>query len=129
MSNGVQLLTLQASDVVATGAFVFQLVLAVAQLAGMWAVFSKAGHGGWKALVPVYNLYVMLQIGDNAWWWLLVLFVPIVQLYALYKIQAGVARAFGRGIGFALGLVFLGFVFYPLLGFGDAQYRDPSGVA
>ncbi|WP_338739482.1 DUF5684 domain-containing protein [Haloplanus salilacus] len=48
-----------------------QLVIALAQLAGMWAVFEKADRAGWAAIVPIYNLYVMLKIGDNAWWWLL----------------------------------------------------------
>jgi hypothetical protein len=68
----------------------------------------------------------MLRIGENAWWWLLVLIVPIVNIYALYKIHAGVARAFGRGIGFGLGLAFLGVVFFPILGFGDYRYRGAS---
>jgi len=101
---------------------VVQLVLVLAQLAGMWVVFSKADRAGWAAIVPIYNLYVMLQIGDNAWWWLLVLIVPLANLYALYRIHAGVARAFGKGIGFGLGLAFLSPIFFPLLGFGDYRY-------
>ena len=68
------------------------------------------------------NLYVMLKIGNNAWWWLLVLVVPVANIYALYRIHAGVARAFGKGIGFGLGLAFLSPIFFPLLGFGDYQH-------
>jgi hypothetical protein len=68
----------------------------------------------------------MLDIGDNDWWWLLVALVPIIQFYAAYKIVAGVARSFDRGIGFALGLLLLGFVFFPLLGFGDYSYSPPN---
>lgn len=104
------------------GIVVFQLVIVVAQLAGMWAVFEKANRAGWAAIIPIYNLYVMLRIGENAWWWLLVLLVPLANLYALYRIHAGVARAFGKGIGFGLGLAFLAPVFFPLLGFGDYRY-------
>ncbi|MEF8781552.1 MAG: DUF5684 domain-containing protein [Haloarculaceae archaeon] len=102
------------------------LLVAILQLAGMWKVFTKANRAGWAAIVPIYNLYVMLKIGDNAWWWLLLLFVPIVNVYAQYKIHAGVARAFGKGIGFGLGLAFLGPIFFPLLGFGGYRYTDPN---
>lgn len=105
-----------------------QLLIALVQVAGIWAVFSKAGHAGWKALIPLYNLYIMLKIGDNAWWWLVLLFVPIVNLYAVYRINAGVGRAFGKGTLFGLGLTFLGFLFYPVLGFGDYEYKKPTGM-
>jgi hypothetical protein len=117
---------IQSSDGGGLAVLLFQLLLIVLQLAGMWAVFAKADRPGWAALVPIYNLYMMLRIGENAWWWLLVLIVPIVNIYALYKIHAGVARAFGRGIGFGLGLAFLGVVFFPILGFGDYRYRGAS---
>ncbi|MDS0294895.1 DUF5684 domain-containing protein [Halogeometricum luteum] len=125
----VSTVPLQGSDTGGIGLLLFQLVLAVIQIAGMWAVFEKAGRAGWKAIIPIYNFYVMLQIGKNAWWWLVLVFVPIVNIYALYKIHAGVARFFGRGIGFGLGLTFLGIIFYPLLGFGDYQPRQSGGLA
>ena len=120
---------LQSSDGGSIVRFLFQLLIAGIQIAGMWMVFEKADYAGWKAIIPIYNLYVMLEIGENAWWWLLLLLVPVVNIYALYRIHAGVARAFGRGIGFGLGLTFLGILFFPLLGFGDYQYRQSSGLA
>lgn len=104
------------------GIVVFQLAIAILQVAGMWKVFTKANRAGWAAIIPIYNLYVMLKIGDNAWWWLPLLIVPVVNLYALYRIHAGVARAFGKGVGFGLGLAFLAPIFFPLVGFGDYRY-------
>ena len=68
----------------------------------------------------------MLRIGDNDWMWLLLLFVPVVQFYALYRINVGVARTFGKGTGYGLGLAYLPFIFFPLLVFGDAQYQGRS---
>mgnify|MGYP000633952082 CR=1 FL=1 len=102
---------------------VFILLFILIPLAGTWKTFTKADKPGWAAIIPFYNFYVMLEIGDNEWWWLLVLFVPIVNLYAAYKAHAGVARAFGQGIGFAIGLWFLPFIFFPLLGFGNYRHR------
>ena len=104
--------------------FLIPLALIVVSIAGMWKTFTKANEPGWAAIIPIYNLYVMLKIGDNEWWWLLVIiFVPIVQIYGTYKMFRGVADAFGQGVGFALGLWFLGFIFFPMLGFGDYSYR------
>jgi hypothetical protein len=109
--------------------FLIPLALIVVSIAGMWKTFTKANEPGWAAIIPIYNLYVMLKIGDNEWWWLLVIiFVPIVQIYGTYKMLRGVADAFGQGIGFTLGLWFLGFIFFPMLGFGDYSYQGSSSV-
>lgn len=98
------------------------LVLAVVQAAGLWMVFSKAGEPGWAAIIPIYNIYVLVTISDNEWWWLLVFLIPLVQLVAFVKIQLDLASEFGQGVGFAAGLILLPIVFYPLLGFGEYQY-------
>lgn len=101
-------------------------VTAVIALAGMWKAFTKAGQAGWKALIPIYNLYVMLKIGGNSTWWLLGLLVPVLNLFVLAKIFIDVGRKFGRGVGFGLGLWLLWFVFWPRLGFGEDRYQaDP----
>jgi hypothetical protein len=99
------------------------LIIPIVAIAGMWKTFTKANQPGWGAIIPIYNVYLMLKIGNNEWWWLLVFFIPLVNLYAAYKTVAGVSRAFGQGIGFALGLWFLGFIFFPLLGFGSYSYQ------
>ena len=129
--NGEQLLVpLQSDGGGGTPGILLLLVglaVAVAFIAGTWKAFRKAGQPGWAAIIPVYNLYIMLKIGDNEWWWLLViLFVPVVNLYGLYKAFAGVSQAFNQGIGFAFGLWFLSFIFWPLLGFGDYEYQGTT---
>lgn len=96
------------------------------QVIGIWKVFQKAGQPGWKAVIPIYNLYIMLKIGGQAWWWLALLVVPLVQLYAVYRIHVGVARAFGKGILWGLALAFGGVVFFPILGFGGYQYDQSA---
>lgn len=132
--NVAEIVLQQGGD--AGGVFILLIVLLIAlavfvvAIAGMWKTFTKAGQPGWAAIVPIYNIYIMLKIGDNEWWWLLVIiFVPIVNLYGLYKMSKGVAEAFGQGIGFALGLWFLGFIFFPLLGFGDYTYQGTDATA
>jgi hypothetical protein len=98
------------------------LVVGLLVIAGMWRLFSKAGKPGWAAIIPIYNLIVLLQIAGKPIWWILLLFIPIVNFIVIIMIWVGVARAFGKGTGFALGLVFLSPIFVPILGFSDAQY-------
>lgn len=106
------------------GGFGTLLLLGVTLLviAGVWKTFTKAGKPGWACLVPIYNVIVMLQIAGRPAWWFLLLFVPIVNIAVVFVIVFDFAKAFGKGAGFAFGLFFLGFIFYPVLGFSDARY-------
>lgn len=99
------------------------LAIIVAVVAGMWKAFEKAGKPGWAAIIPIYNLYVMIKISDNAWWWLILFFIPLLNIVAAFKINIDVAKVFGQGIGFGIGLALLGVIFWPLLGFGDYEYQ------
>lgn len=94
-------------------------------LASFWVVFTKAGQPGWAAIIPIYNLYVLLKIAGRPGWWLLLFFIPLVSIIVSLLLALDVAKAFGRGAGFGIGLFFLSFIFYPILAFGDSVYiRD-----
>ena len=103
------------------------LVVFVVLIAGVWKAFAKAGKPGWACLVPIYNVVVLLQIAGRPVWWLLLLFIPVVNFFVALVVAVDIAKAFGRGVGFGLGLFFFGFVFYPILGFGDADYVGVPG--
>jgi len=108
---------------------IFFLLFALVPIAGMWLVYEKAGEPGWAAIIPIYNIYVLLRITDNPWWYLLViLIVPLIGQLLSLKVLYDLAQAFGKGVLYTLGLIFLPFVFFPLLGFGDAQYQGSSGI-
>jgi hypothetical protein len=98
------------------------VLMAIAQ----WKIFEKAGQPGWACLIPVYNVVVLLRIAERPEWWLLLMFVPLVNIGVAVLISLDLARRFGKEEVFAVGLVLLPFVFYPILGFGDAQYA-PEG--
>jgi hypothetical protein len=105
------------------------VALAVLQLAALWKIFTKAGEAGWKSLIPIYNMIVLLRIVGRPAWWLLLFLVPLVNIVVFVIVYVDLAKAFGKGIGFALGLLFLSFVFLPILGFGDARYHGRSTEA
>jgi hypothetical protein len=102
---------------------VIEIAVIVFVIAGVWKTFVKAGQPGWSAIIPVYNLYVLTQIASRPGWWVLLLFVPIVNIVIGIVLAIDVAKAFGKGTGFGLGLALLSFIFYPILGFGDATYQ------
>ncbi|MBI2397821.1 MAG: signal peptidase I [Xanthomonadales bacterium] len=105
------------------------LAVIVAILAGFWKVFVKAGQPGWACLVPIYNIVVMLQIVGRPIWWLVLLLIPIVSLVVMIIVSIDMAKSFGKGTGFGVGLALLGPIFYPMLGFGDAKYQGPAAAA
>jgi hypothetical protein len=102
---------------------VFMLIGIVAQ----WIIFRKANKPGWASIVPIYSYYVHLKIVGKPGWWLFLLLVPFVNFYILIKSIHLLSRSFGKGVGFTLGLLFLPYVFYPILAFGDSTYEGPYG--
>lgn len=104
------------------GMIIFLLV-AVFLIYSIWRVFTKANQPGWACLIPFYNFYIMLKIANKPGWWLILMFIPFVNFVIAILASIGLAKAFGKGEGFGLGLAFLGFIFFPILAFGDAEYQ------
>ena len=93
-------------------------------LASMWKIYEKAGREGWEALVPFYNVYVLLEIVKKPWWWLLLMMIPYVgAIWAVWSYNL-LAKKFGKTEVFTVGLILLPFIFFPILAFGDARFED-----
>jgi hypothetical protein len=98
-------------------------------LLGWLRVFPKAGRPWWAALVPAYNIYVLVVgVARLSVLWFVLVLVPVVNLVAVLLVNLEVARRFGKSETFGLGLSVLGFVFYPLLGFGSDRYQEGEGA-
>lgn len=102
---------------------IISLVLCVFVLVCMWIVFRKAGKPGWAAIVPFYNLYVLFEITWGSGMRFLLLLIPIYNIILSIQTQVRLAKAFGKSGGFAAGLVFLPYIFIPLLAFGKETYQ------
>jgi len=89
-------------------------------------VFPKAGHSSWLALIPGFNIYVLVVgVARLSTLWFVLVLIPGVQIIAAILVNVEVARRFGRSEAFGLGLALLGFVFYPILGLSRAKYELP----
>ena len=116
----------EVSNEVGAVVVVIYLAVIIVSLAGMWKVFAKAGKPGWGAIVPIYNIVLLLEIVGKPIWWFLLLFIPCVGIVVSVILFIELAKCFGKGAGFGLGLALLSPIFFPLLGFGDAKYRGPQ---
>src|SRR5215468_3252945 len=105
-----------------TGTTLLEIALLVLLFAGMWKVFQKAGKPGWAAIIPIYNLIVLLQITGKPLWWIILYLIPFVNLVVLVLVSLELAKRFGKGVGFGIGIALLPFIFYPVLGFGPDRY-------
>jgi hypothetical protein len=115
-----------AAGIGATGLIIW-LAFVVLMIASMWVVFTKAGEPGWAAIIPIYNYVVLDRIaGRPAWWVLLWLFLAPIP-YIIVSLD--IAKRFGKGAGFGVGLIVLPFIFYPMLAWGGANYQGAAPVA
>ncbi|MEO6260793.1 MAG: DUF5684 domain-containing protein [Thermoanaerobaculia bacterium] len=111
------------------GMTVVWLAIMVLVIAALWKIFVKAGEPGWAAIIPIYNFIVMIKIAGKPLWWIVLMLIPFVNFVVGILILAAMARNFGKGTGFAIGMMFLPFIFYPILAWGDATYQPQAPAA
>jgi len=126
------------------GCIIFYVLTVIAS----WKIFTKAGEEGWKALIPIYNVYILYKISNLSfvYWFIIPVVVSgvlsgiggsfdnealknlftlagsVVEIVMLAKFSSALAKAFGKGTGFAVGLFFFPNIFQLILGFGSAKY-------
>lgn len=102
------------------------LALIVLELVAIWKIFVKSGNAGWKMFIPFYNTYIMFKIAWGNGWFFLLMFIPLVNFVVMIMMYVKLAKAFGHGGGFAVGLIFLSIIFLPILAFEDNVYYGPQ---
>ncbi len=102
------------------------LLIAVVMIVAMWKIFTKAGQPGWASIIPFYNIYVLCQIVGRPGWWLLLMLIPFVNFIIAIILCLDLAKSFGKGAGFGIGILLLGIIFLPILAFGSAQYQGAA---
>jgi uncharacterized membrane protein YhaH (DUF805 family) len=108
------------------------LAFSILMIVALWKVFSKAGQLGWASIIPILNIYFICKIAGRPGWWVILMFIPFVNFIIWIILCIDLAKSFGKGTGFGIGLILLSFIFFPILGFGSAQYQGPAagqGVA
>ena len=112
--------------------FIFFLVLQIVHYIGTWKLYEKAGRKSWEAAVPIYNAIILMKIINRPTWWVILLFLPIVNLIMFIVVWVETLRSFGKNTSkdTILGVVTLGFYIYYINYFENVEYkRDRSLVA
>jgi len=108
------------------GFMIALLAFVVVVVVGCWKMFEKAGEPGWAAIIPIFNIIVLLKIAGRPVWWVVLYFIPLVNIVATIVVAIDIAKAFGQSAIFGFFLNFLfGGIGYLILGFGNYQYRKP----
>ena len=109
--------------------WIIAMGMCVLQIIAMWKIFTKANKPGWASIVPIYNIYTLLQIAEVPTWYLLLLIIPVANIYATFKMYIELAHKFGKDTGFGIGLVLLNPVFILVLAFGGATYNGNNNMS
>lgn len=107
----------------AAGMMIIYIIIGLLMLISMWKIYSKAGKPGWAAIIPIYNLIVLLEIVDKPLWWIILMLIPFVNIVISIIVTVELAKKFGQSVGFAIGMILLSIIFYPILAFGSAKYQ------
>ena len=107
------------------GLMLFFFIFAIFMIICYWKIFEKAGKPGWAAIIPIYNMIVLLEIVGKPTWWIILLFIPFVNFVILIIVTHQLSLSFGKDVGFTILLLLLGFIALPILAFGSAQYVRP----
>lgn len=115
---------LGAMSVILCVIWLISFVIAIVTYVAMWRLMTKAGKPGWYVLIPFYNTYQLFDMiypGNGIRF--LFLLVPFYNFYVYIKYYIDLAKAFGKDVPFAIGLIFLSPIFMCILGFGSSEYQ------
>lgn len=101
----------------------FSSLIQIFMIICLWRLFTKAGKAGWKALIPIYNVIVLLEIAGLSALYIVLYFIPFVNIYALFKTYITLAHKFGKSTGFGVLMMFFSIVCVPILAFGNSTYQ------
>lgn len=97
------------------------VVTSILMIISLWKIYKKAGKPGWTSIVPIYNFMVMCEIANKKWWYIFLMFIPIVNIYIILVLYNGIAKKFEKNDGFVVGMILLPAIFFPILAFGKSR--------
>ncbi len=105
----------------------FEIAVGLFFIVAGWRLFTKAGKPGWGIFIPIYNCYLWVTIARRPGWWVVLYFIPVVNLVIAIMVALDVAKAFGKSGAFGFFLLFLfTFIGVPIIGYGSAAYAPPA---
>lgn len=104
--------------------YIIMFAAAIVELIGMWKAFEKMGKKGYEALIPGHDVVVLLEKAGMPLWYFFLMLIPICNVVFTILVCIEISKKFGKGTGFGVLLALFGFVCWPILGFGKAEFKD-----
>ncbi|MFD0763125.1 signal peptidase I [Lutibacter aestuarii] len=110
--------------------FIFFLIVQLIHFLGTWKLYVKAGRKSWEAIVPIYNAIVLMKIINRPVWWIVLLFIPIINLLMFPVIWIETIRSFGKNstIDSFLAVLTLGFYTYYINYLANVTYIEDRSL-
>lgn len=121
---------------------IISIAMGVLEIVGLWKSFDKAGKHGWAAIIPIYNLYVLMDTAKLKWYNFVIVIVLsfvasltyesnnaiagiclLAEFVYYFVINIKFAKAFGKSAGIGVLAVFFPYIVYPIIGLGSAEYQ------
>lgn len=102
---------------------ILELALLILVWAGLWTTFAKADKPGWGAIIPIYNIYLLCKVAGRPGWWVILFFIPFVNIVIHIIVAIDVSKNFGHGVGYGILIWLFPMIMYLILGFGSSEYR------
>ena len=105
--------------------FIFFLVIQVIHFAGTWKLYQRANREAWEAAVPIYNAVILMKIINRPKWWVILLFIPVINQLMFPILWIETARSFGfnKRKDTAFVLLTLGFYLFFINYATDSTYK------
>lgn len=111
-----------------TGTLLVGAGISIIIFVALWKIFKKAGKKGWEAIIPIYNIIVLLEISGLPTWYLVLYLIPLVNIYAVFKTYIELSKKFGKDTGFGVLMVFFPVICMPILAFSNCTYKSKDEV-
>ena len=106
------------------------MIAGVIMIIANWKIFVKAGQPGWAAIVPIYNIIVLLRVVNRPYWWVILFLIPVVNIVIAFIVIFDLGKSFGKSGGWSFFLLLvLSVIGYLILGFGKDQYKKIERAA
>ncbi len=113
--------------------FIFFILIQIIHFFGTWKLYTLAGRKFWEALIPIYNAIILLRIIKRPWWWVFLLFLPVINLIMFPVIWIETIRSFGKKSYSSVFLTIFSFGFYIYIlnyskktNYSNLEYKETS---
>src|SRR5476649_1170042 len=111
--------------------YIFLILFSITTIIGLWKLFPLAGKASWKAIVPLYNFIIWLQVIKKPWWWIFLIITPGVNFLMVAIMYLLTAKCFNKRTVQDRAIAFLfGFIYLPYIGFqAETKYVGPEDMS